>query len=135
MTAGFTPDAWRGVPTFSGRVAEQADVSQGPAVFALTDTQGPEPLKLDGALPQPAIWYEDDGEIGVLIVQAERHDSDDGETLEPLGLMLPDGRTAVDFLEDVDLVDAADPVWRELVEAFLFSPPPSPAGPLGALGQ
>ena len=135
MSAGFTPDAWRGAAVFSGRVALAADVSEGDAVFALSDTHAPAPLDMDDPLPQPAIWYDDDAEFGVLIVQAERHDSEDGETLEPLGLLLPDGRTAVGFLEDVDLVDAADPVWRELVEAFLFSPPPAPAGPLGALGE
>lgn len=131
---GFTPDAWDHATVFAGRVAERADVTAGAAVFALTDTHAPEPLELDGALPQPAIWYDDDAPIAALVVQAERHDTPDGETLEPLGLLLPDGRTAVGFLDDVDLVDAADPVWRDLVEAALFSPPAAPAGPLGALG-
>ncbi|MBE7218623.1 MAG: hypothetical protein INR64_09150 [Caulobacteraceae bacterium] len=134
MSTGFTADSWSEAAAFAGRVATQADVEGGAAVFALGDTQDPEPLDLDGELPQPAIWYEDDGQLGVLIVQAERHETPDGEVLEALGLLFPDGRTAVGFLDDVDLVDAADPVWRDLVEEALFSPPPSPAGPLGAFG-
>jgi len=36
--------------------------------------------------------------------------------MEVLGLILPDGGGAVALLEDVDLVDAADPVWRDLVD-------------------
>ena len=100
-------------------------------MFSLSDTHLAEPLALDGPLPQPAIWYDDEAQIAVLIVQAERHETQDGQTLEALGLLLPGGRTAVGFLDDVDLVDAADPVWCELVEAALFSPPPAPPGPLG----
>ena len=133
--SGFTPDGWNHAAVFVGRIAEPADVTAGAAVFALSDTQAPEPLELEGGpLPQPAIWYDDDAPIAALVVQAERHETEEGETLEPLGLLLPDGRTAVGFLDDVDLVDATDPVWRDLVEAALFSPPAAPAGPLGALG-
>jgi hypothetical protein len=36
--------------------------------------------------------------------------------MEVLGLVLPDGRTAVSLYEDVDEVDATDPVWAALVE-------------------
>jgi hypothetical protein len=32
-----------------------------------------------------------------------------------LGLILPDGGSAVALLEDIDLVDDTDPTWRELV--------------------
>ena len=35
--------------------------------------------------------------------------------MDVLGLILPDGGAAVALLEDCDLVDAADPVWRRLV--------------------
>ena len=35
--------------------------------------------------------------------------------MEVLGLILPDGGGAVALLEDVDLVDDSDPVWRRLV--------------------
>ena len=62
-------------------------------------------------------------ELGVaaVVVQAETHGTAEGETLEVLGLLLPDGRTAVGFADDVDWVDGADPVWRDLVEDALFS--------------
>ena len=68
-------------------------------------------------LPQPVIWWADDGEQAAVAVQAESHDSEDGETMEVLGLILPDGEGAVALLEDVDLVDDTDPTWRGLVEA------------------
>lgn len=128
MSMGFTAATWAQASHFAGRVATQADVTSGAAVFALSETEAPAPLHLDaGALPQPAIWYEEEAQLGVLIVQAERHETTEGEVLEPLGLLLPDGRTAVGFLDDVDLVDATDPVWCALVEDALFAPPPAEA--------
>ena len=39
----------------------------------------------------------------------------EGEPMEVLGLILPDGASAVALLEDVDLVDDTDPTWRALV--------------------
>ena len=66
-------------------------------------------------LPQPVIWWEADGEQGAVAVQAETHLGPDGEEMEVLGLILPDGGGAVALLEDVDLVDDTDPVWRRLV--------------------
>jgi hypothetical protein len=66
-------------------------------------------------LPQPVIWWSDDGEQAAVAIQAEAHETDDGETMEVVGLVLPDGGGAVALLEDVDLVDDADPVWRKLV--------------------
>jgi hypothetical protein len=48
-------------------------------------------------------------------VQAETHTGPDGEVMEVLGLILPDGSSAVALLEDVDLVDDTDPAWRALV--------------------
>jgi hypothetical protein len=36
--------------------------------------------------------------------------------MEVLGLVLPDGRTVISLLEDVDEVDPTDPVWVALVE-------------------
>lgn len=124
MSTGYTADTWAEASAFAGRVATPDDVTAGAAVFALADTETPEPLDLGEPLPQPAIWYDDDLQTAAVIVQAEIHDAE-GETLQPLGLLLPDGRTAVGFLDDVDLVDATDPVWRDLVEDALFAPPPA----------
>ena len=39
--------------------------------------------------------------------------------MEVLGLILPDGDSAVALLDDVDLVDDTDPTWRALVEAAI----------------
>lgn len=115
MEGGFDVDDWSRLPAFTGRVATLDDVQARRAIFALDDTQNGRSIDMD--LPQPVIWWADDGEQAAIAVQAEAHDGDDGETMEVLGLILPDGEGAVALLEDVDLVDDTDPTWRGLVEA------------------
>lgn len=110
---GYDVDDWTRLKPFVGAVATLEDVQAGRAVFALGDTLEARPL--DMALPQPLIWWEDDGEQAAVAVQAEAHRTEDGETMEVLGLILPDGAGAVALLEDVDLVDDTDPTWRDLV--------------------
>ena len=113
---GFTAQDWPLAAVFKGRCATPHDVDAGAAVFALGDTFNGRPLAgMD--LPQPVIWYEEDEEFAALVVQAEVHETEDGETLEVLGLVLPQGRTAVGFTEDVDLVEGSDPIWRSLIDA------------------
>jgi hypothetical protein len=68
-------------------------------------------------LPQPLIWWEEDGEQAAVAVQAEVHTNSDGEVMQVLGLILPDGGSAVALLDDVDIVDDTDPTWRGLVES------------------
>jgi hypothetical protein len=113
--AGFDTDDWQRLTAFIGRVANLDDVQARKAIFALSDTRNGKPIDMD--LPQPVIWWADDGEQAAVAVQAEAHDSEDGETMEVLGLILPDGEGVVALLEDVDLVDDTDPTWRGLVEA------------------
>ena len=117
--SGFTAKTGRSAPTFSGRVAVQADEENGPAVFALAETHDAQPF--DEPLPQPAIWYDDEAEeeFAVLIVQAESHQTEDGDELQVLGLLLADGRTAVAFTDDVEEVAGDDPDWLDLLEADL----------------
>jgi len=115
IDAGFDTDDWQRLVPFTGRVADLDDVQARKAIFALSDTRNGKPIDMD--LPQPVIWWADDGEQAAVAVQAEAHDGDDGETMEVLGLILPDGEGAVALLEDVDLVDDTDPTWRRLVEA------------------
>jgi len=110
---GFDTGSWAALATFSGRCATAHDVDGGAAVFALGDTLTGRTMPM--ALPQPVIWWDEDGEKGAVAVQAEAHETDEGELMEVLGLVLPDGRTAVALHEDVDEVDAADPVWAALV--------------------
>jgi hypothetical protein len=109
---GFDVDDWARLKPFVGALATLEDVQRRAAIFALADTQGGRVL--DMPLPQPVIWWSDDGEQAAVAVQAEAHETDD-ETMEVLGLILPDGAGAVALLEDVDLVDDSDPVWRRLV--------------------
>jgi hypothetical protein len=110
---GFDVDDWSRLKPFTGAVATLDDVQARKAVFALADTTDPRPLDME--LPQPLIWWDEDGEQAAVAVQAEVHVGPDGETMEVLGLILPDGESAVALLDDVDLVDDTDPTWRELV--------------------
>ena len=110
---GFDVDDWSRLRAFAGAVATLDDVQAGRAVFALGDTGDAHPIDME--LPQPVIWWDEDGEQGAVAVQAERHTGPDGERLEVLGLILPDGGSVVALLEDVDLVDDTDPTWRDLV--------------------
>ncbi|MET0272334.1 MAG: hypothetical protein ABW360_05040 [Phenylobacterium sp.] len=111
---GYDVDDWTRLKAFAGAVASLDDVQARRAVFALSDTHDPAPLAMD--LPQPVIWWEEDGEQAAVAVQAERHVGAGGEVMEVLGLILPDGDSAVALLEDVDLVDDTDPTWRDLVD-------------------
>ncbi len=110
---GFDVDDWSRLTPFAGAVATLDDVQAGKAVFALGDTE--EARVIDMELPQPVIWWEEDGEQAAVIVQAEAHVGPDGDLMEVLGLILPDGGGAVALLDDVDLVDDTDPTWRDLV--------------------
>lgn len=111
---GFDAEDWTRLKPFAGRVATLDDVQARRAVFALGDSEDPQVLDMD--LPQPVIWWDDDGEQGAVAVQAEVHAGADGEPMEVLGLILPDGDAVVALLEDCDLVDATDPHWRRLVD-------------------
>jgi len=111
-SGGFDVDDWARLKPFTGALATLEDVQARTAIFALGDTEGARPL--DMPLPQPVIWWSDDGAQAAVAVQAEAHEADD-ETLEVLGLILPDGAGAVALLEDVDLVDDTDPEWRRMV--------------------
>lgn len=110
---GYDVDDWSRLKPFVGAVATLEDVQARRAVFALGDSDEGRVIDMD--LPQPVIWWEDDGEQAAVIVQAETHIGDDGEPMEVLGLILPDGGGAVALLDDVDLVDDTDPTWRDLV--------------------
>ena len=110
---GYDVDDWSRLKPFVGAVATLEDVQARRAVFALGETDEGRVIDMD--LPQPVIWWEDDGEQAAVIVQAETHVGDDGEPMEVLGLILPDGGGAVALLDDVDLVDDTDPTWRDLV--------------------
>jgi hypothetical protein len=110
---GFDVDDWLRLKPFTGAVATLEDVQARRAIFALGDTDEAQTIDMD--LPQPLIWWEDDGEQAAVAVQAEAHVGSDGETMEVLGLILPDGSGAVALMDDVDLVDDTDPTWRDLV--------------------
>ncbi len=110
---GFDVDDWPRLKPFLGAVATLDDVQRKAAIFALGDTANGRPIDMD--LPQPVIWWSDDGAQSAICVQAEAHDGDDDETMEVLGLILPDGEGVVALLDDVDLVDDTDPEWRRLV--------------------
>ena len=110
---GFDAEDWTRLRPFVGAVATLDDVQARRAVFALGDTDDPRAIAMD--LPQPVIWWDDTGEQAAVVVQAESHLNAEGEAMEILGLILPDGDTVVALMDDVDLVDDTDPTWRDLV--------------------
>jgi hypothetical protein len=111
---GYDADDWSRLKAFTGKVATLDDVQAKRAVFALGDTADPRVIDMD--LPQPLIWWEADGEQAAVAVQAESHIGPDGDEMDVLGLILPDGSAVVALMDDVDLVDDTDPVWRRLVD-------------------
>ena len=112
---GFDAEDWTRLKAFTGAVATLDDVQARRAVFALGDTDDPRVIDMD--LPQPVIWWDDEGAgQAAVVVQAESHINAEGDSMDVLGLILPDGGGAVALMEDVDLVDASDPAWREMVE-------------------
>lgn len=110
---GFDAEDWTRLRPFVGAVATLDDVQARRAVFALGDTDDPRAIAMD--LPQPVIWWDDAGEQAAVVVQAESHLNAEGEAMEILGLILPDGDAVVALMDDVDLVDDTDPTWRDLV--------------------
>ena len=66
---GFDADDWGRLKAFTGAVATLEDVQARRAIFALGDTDDPRPIAMD--LPQPVIWWDEDGEQAAVAVQAE----------------------------------------------------------------
>lgn len=114
---GFDAMTWRLVKAFDGHCATPTDVEEARAVFALADTFNGRPMEM--AKPAPVVWFGEDEEFAALIVQAEVHETEEGEAMEVLGLLLPNGDTAVALVEDVEMVDETDPAWLSLLDADL----------------
>lgn len=114
---GYDALTWKEAMAFSGRCARPEDVEAGDAVFALGDTHHGHPI--DMGMPAAIIWYDEEEEFAAVVIQAEAHESQTGEELEVLGILLPRGRTAVAFMEDVEFVEETDHTWQALLEADL----------------
>lgn len=114
---GFDAFTWRLVRPFAGRCATPADVEEARAVFALSDTFNGRVMEIDK--PAPVVWFGEDEEFAALVIQGEVHETEEGEAMEVLGLLLPNGDTAVALVEDVEMVTDADPAWLSLLDADL----------------
>lgn len=114
---GFDAMTWRLVKPFEGHCATPTDVEEARAVFALADTFNGRPMEMKK--PAPVVWFGEDEEFAALVIQAEVHETEDGEAMEVLGLLLPNGDTAVALVEDVEMVDETDPAWLSLLDADL----------------
>jgi hypothetical protein len=114
---GYDAQTWKEAKPFTSRCARPEDVEAGDAVFALGDTHHGHPI--DMGMPAAIIWYDEEEEFAAVVIQAEAHESQTGEELEVLGILLPRGRTAVAFMEDVEFVEETDHTWQALLEADL----------------
>jgi hypothetical protein len=96
---------WRDTPVVHGRPANDVDVNEGRAVFAVHGEPVPE---FD--LPAPAIVTEDGiGEATpVIVVQVER--LEDGAVV--VGFRLLDGGTGIAPLDDVEFLSEPDERFR-----------------------
>jgi hypothetical protein len=104
--------AWPPLPT-SGfmldRAATTEDVDLGSAVFSQATDDGLKAETCPVAIPQYALWQDEDGSIRpVFVVQAEKHVCD--PTGEPIyGLRTFDGEEIVVSGEEVRLLGASPP--------------------------
>lgn len=114
---GFDAFTWKLVRPFEGHCATPADVESARAVFALADTFNGRPMAI--AKPAPVVWFGEDEEFAALVIQAETHETEDGEEMQVLGLLLPNGDTSVALLDDVEMVGEDDPAWLSLLDADL----------------
>ena len=62
---GYDVDDWARLKPFTGALATLEDVQAKVAIFALGDTHGGRPIDME--LPQPIIWWEDDGEVAAVV--------------------------------------------------------------------
>lgn len=115
--AGFDAATWKLVRPFAAQIATPEDVENAVAVFALSDTLNPQIIQTPK--PQPVIWYADE-QFAALLIQAESHQTEDGDEMRVAGLLLPSGSTAVALMEDVEAVEDSDPVWLSLLEDDAF---------------
>jgi hypothetical protein len=111
----WTPETWRTVTPFAGRVASESDFVNGAAIF-YQRAQRIDAMPM--ALPQPALLMTEGQIRPVLIVQAERAERPDGR-VELFGAFGPDGSRFVFTSAECRLVQESDPTWRR----FAGSPP------------
>lgn len=92
-----------------GRAATTADIDLGNAVFSQESNDGLEVEHYPIAIPQYALWQDEDGSTHrVFVVQAEKHVSDPSG--EPIyGLRTFDGETIVALGEELQLLGAVLP--------------------------
>ena len=95
---------WRSVPCIHRRLASEADVNEGRAVFFLSDPNGLGASPVDMSLPRPAILREENGgEIPVILIQSE-----EGGGKIYAGYRFLDGGNGVCHLEELELLDEPD---------------------------
>lgn len=95
---------WESVPVTKGRLACEADIESGAAVFHLSDPNGlgAAPYSMD--LPRPAILMDENGEeIPVIVIQVE-----EGGGKIYVGYRFLDGGNGVCHLEELELLKTPD---------------------------
>jgi hypothetical protein len=94
----ISPTEWRGTPCLSGRIAVEADVKEGRAVFFVKGGSNPAPIQL----PCCALQMREDGSTTqVVVIQAEYVD---GKTL--LGVRFLSGGNGICLSTDVQMIES-----------------------------
>lgn len=98
---------WRATPCIRGRLAVEADVAGGSAVYYIENTVAARPFEME--LPRCAVLHDEKTGRGipVIVVQAECHEDHAGPSLV-IGYRFLNGGNGICMLSEVDLLAKPD---------------------------
>ena len=115
------PSAWGSVPVTRGRLATEADVRAGCAVFYLEEAEEPDAAPLAVLIPALAVLRDEQkqGDVIVVAIQAER-----SFEKRLVGYRFLTGGNGICTLGELEWIDASDPRFRDAAREH----PRPPAG-------
>jgi hypothetical protein len=104
------PSAWDSVPVTRGRLATEADVRAGCAVFCLAGAEEPDAAPLDVLVPALAVLRDEQAQSGVIVVaiQAER-----SFEKQLVGYRFLNGGNGICTLGELEWIDTSDSRFRD----------------------
>ena len=104
------PSAWDSVPVTRGRLATEADIRSGCAVFSLEGGEEPDAAPLAVAIPALAVLRDEQAQDDVIIaaIQAER-----SFEKRLIGYRFLNGGNGICTLGELEWIDASDPRFRD----------------------